>query len=188
MIIVLHAPPDQEIKTIDEILNYAIQPGILPHRIFQKVTANSFPRVPHLLSHGSGVRCGYDIPSGSEVWEEESPNLLVDLFNSRFCLRHVGQGFWNCCEVDAGGQQPVHASINVCVHHLDCGLYLDPDELFQQGSEPVSHINVRDGSARTQLTLLIFAQSQPPLLRYFYYRYSLRFVHLIRRLQHIRCC
>lgn len=27
VIIVLHAPPDQEIETIDEILNYAIQPG-----------------------------------------------------------------------------------------------------------------------------------------------------------------
>lgn len=27
VIIVLHAPPDKEISTIDEILNYAIQPG-----------------------------------------------------------------------------------------------------------------------------------------------------------------
>lgn len=27
VIIVLHAPPDEEIKTIDQILNYAIQPG-----------------------------------------------------------------------------------------------------------------------------------------------------------------
>lgn len=27
VIIVLHAPPDQEIKTVDEILHYAIQPG-----------------------------------------------------------------------------------------------------------------------------------------------------------------
>lgn len=29
VIIVLHAPPDEEIETIDEILNYAIQPGFL---------------------------------------------------------------------------------------------------------------------------------------------------------------
>ncbi|KAJ9664108.1 hypothetical protein H2201_005348 [Coniosporium apollinis] len=29
VIIVLHAPPDKEIETIDEILNYAIQPGFL---------------------------------------------------------------------------------------------------------------------------------------------------------------
>ena len=27
VIIVLHAPPDKEIKTIDEILHYALQPG-----------------------------------------------------------------------------------------------------------------------------------------------------------------
>ena len=27
VIIVLHAPPDQEIDTVDEILNYAIKPG-----------------------------------------------------------------------------------------------------------------------------------------------------------------
>jgi drug/metabolite transporter (DMT)-like permease len=31
VIIVLHAPPDQDIKTIDEILHYAIQPGIYFH-------------------------------------------------------------------------------------------------------------------------------------------------------------
>jgi hypothetical protein len=27
LIIVLHAPPDKEVQTVDEILNYAIQPG-----------------------------------------------------------------------------------------------------------------------------------------------------------------
>ena len=27
VIIVLHAPPDEEIETVDQILNYAIQPG-----------------------------------------------------------------------------------------------------------------------------------------------------------------
>lgn len=28
VVIVLHAPPDKEVQTIDEILNYAIQPGM----------------------------------------------------------------------------------------------------------------------------------------------------------------
>ena len=28
VVIVLHAPPDKEIQTVDEILHYAIQPGI----------------------------------------------------------------------------------------------------------------------------------------------------------------
>jgi hypothetical protein len=27
VVIVLHAPPDKEVQTIDEILNYAVQPG-----------------------------------------------------------------------------------------------------------------------------------------------------------------
>ena len=29
VVIVLHAPPDEEIETIDQILHYAIQPGIM---------------------------------------------------------------------------------------------------------------------------------------------------------------
>lgn len=33
LIIVLHAPPDKEIQTVDEILNYAVQPGFLMYVI-----------------------------------------------------------------------------------------------------------------------------------------------------------
>lgn len=41
VIIVLHAPPDQEIETIDEILHYAIQPGIDPRPpVFSGASAN----------------------------------------------------------------------------------------------------------------------------------------------------
>jgi len=43
VIIVLHAPPDQEIETIDEILHYAIQPGIPPFLTpsqFSRASAN----------------------------------------------------------------------------------------------------------------------------------------------------
>ncbi|KAI6379148.1 hypothetical protein MCOR25_002126 [Pyricularia grisea] len=39
VIIVLHAPPDKEITTIDEILNYAIQPGFLLYVFFVTVYA-----------------------------------------------------------------------------------------------------------------------------------------------------
>jgi hypothetical protein len=147
VIIVLHAPPDKEIKTIDQILHYAIQPGISSHSMIWKISTNCISRVPHFLPHGRCIRCGYDIPCRTQVWEEEPSHLLVDLLNSRICLRHVGQGFWNCCEVDSSGQQSIHASINICVHHPNSGLYFDPDELFQQGFEPVSHIHVSNGSA-----------------------------------------
>lgn len=33
VIIVLHAPPDAEIETVDEILQYAIQPGMCCYRV-----------------------------------------------------------------------------------------------------------------------------------------------------------
>ena len=39
VIIVLHAPPDKDIQTIDEILHYAIQPGKTGHsRICESLT------------------------------------------------------------------------------------------------------------------------------------------------------
>jgi magnesium transporter len=30
LIIVLHAPEDKEVQTVDEILHYAVQPGVFP--------------------------------------------------------------------------------------------------------------------------------------------------------------
>ncbi|KAF3929596.1 hypothetical protein ABW19_dt0208792 [Dactylella cylindrospora] len=39
VIIVLHAPADKEVETIDEILNYAIQPGFLAYCLFVAVFA-----------------------------------------------------------------------------------------------------------------------------------------------------
>ncbi|PKS10327.1 hypothetical protein jhhlp_002078 [Lomentospora prolificans] len=39
VIIVLHAPPDEEIETIDQILNYAIQPGFLLYAVAVAVYA-----------------------------------------------------------------------------------------------------------------------------------------------------
>ncbi|KAF1952197.1 DUF803-domain-containing protein [Byssothecium circinans] len=37
VIIVLHAPPDEEVDSVDEILNYAIQPGFLMYCVFVAV-------------------------------------------------------------------------------------------------------------------------------------------------------
>jgi magnesium transporter len=34
VIIVLHAPPDINVETVDEILNYALQPGQFPYYAF----------------------------------------------------------------------------------------------------------------------------------------------------------
>jgi len=38
VVIVLHAPPDTELKNIDELLNYALKPGMLVSQAFEKDT------------------------------------------------------------------------------------------------------------------------------------------------------
>lgn len=37
VVIVLHAPPDQPVETIDEILHYALQPGTPQSRIYHEL-------------------------------------------------------------------------------------------------------------------------------------------------------
>lgn len=93
------------------------------------------------------LRCGrfrglHDIQNCAEVWEEKPSDLPIDLLYRWRSLCHVCQGVWNCCEVDPGWQQPVHTSIDLCLHYLVLRLHHDADELFQQGSEPVPHIDV----------------------------------------------
>jgi len=59
VIIVLHAPPDKDIQTIDQILHYAIQPCKLSHAASNARV--DLPRVSHLL-RSCGYLCrGYDI-------------------------------------------------------------------------------------------------------------------------------
>jgi hypothetical protein len=119
-----------------QVLSYCCTGGL---------SADFFHRVPPLLPDGRCIRRGHDISSRPQIRKEESPDLLIHLLNSRICFCHVGQGFWNCCETDSGGQQSVHTSINICVRHLNRSLYSDADELFQQGFEPVPHIYVSNG-------------------------------------------
>ena len=54
VIIVLHAPPDAQIETVDEILSYALQPG-------QSLDTNSDFRISVLLSGCYCVRLSHDL-------------------------------------------------------------------------------------------------------------------------------
>jgi hypothetical protein len=94
-------------------------------------SADCNSRFSHLLPHGCCIRSRYDIPSCPKVREEKPSDLLVDLLNGWICLCNVCKGIRNCREIDAGGQQSVHASFNLRVHHPNCSLHLDADELLQ---------------------------------------------------------
>lgn len=53
VIIVLHAPPDEDIKTIDKILDYALRPGGLPFPLAIKsdgIRRPLYMRAPHRYS------------------------------------------------------------------------------------------------------------------------------------------
>lgn len=149
IIIILHAPPDKEIETIDKILHYAIQPGTPPMPDFEEAQANRDQRVPHFLLFSCSFCCGHDIPGCTSTWEEEPPHLHLDLLNRWIRVRHVYQGYRHCGQVDFRGQQPVYPSLDIRVHHLDRSLHSDSDELFQQGSGPILHFHV----SREELSL-----------------------------------
>lgn len=42
VIIVLHAPPDKEIQTVDEILHYAIQPGMFGIAVYRQLRLTTY--------------------------------------------------------------------------------------------------------------------------------------------------
>lgn len=87
-------------------------------------------RFPDFL-HGRGCLCNcHDLPSCAKIWEEEPSHLPLHLLDGWLCLCHVCQGIRHCREVDFGRQQPIYTPLDLRLHHLDGGLYLDPDELF----------------------------------------------------------
>ena len=105
VIIVLHAPPDREIQTVDEILQYAIHPGkyyfsaeLLSHGL------RPCSRFPPLLYSRGCFRLLHDIQGWAEIWEEEPLDLHIDLLDRRISFSHVRESFRHCFEIDLGWQ------------------------------------------------------------------------------------
>ena len=133
VIIVLHAPPDKEIQTVDEILQYAIHPGIgfLSQRACMEANSLRRCRFSSLLRCGCHFLQRYDLQSCSKAWKEKPSHIHLDLFHGRICIRDVGKGFRYRLEVDFEREQPTYPSIDLRFRHRYCMLYIDPDELFQ---------------------------------------------------------
>ena len=103
VIIVLHAPPDKEIKTVDELIILAIKPGIQGENHLMKLqSANLIARVSSLLYlRGRFFQC-YDLQSCAQVWKVKSSVLPLNLCNDRISLCYGRQSFWHCTKVDTG--------------------------------------------------------------------------------------
>lgn len=96
VVIVLHAPPDEEIETIDQILQYAIQPGTSETSTTLHHWPNSSSRIPFLCYRRCWIRRLHDLQGRSGLRQEERSDLPLHLLDRRLDFSHVCQGFWNC--------------------------------------------------------------------------------------------
>ena len=138
VIIVLHAPPDKEIKFVEELLEYAIHPG------------TNFPCVVMVLAHNS-VRCSIssllpgrgnflkcnDLQGCSKARQEKPTDLYLNLLNRWIRHSHVSESLRHCLETHDPREKPVYSSVNLRLCDCHCCLYINADELFQQSSEPI---------------------------------------------------
>ena len=132
VIIVLHAPPDKEITRVDEILQYAIHPGTASDKYIVYLNANIvfLARIFNILHRCSSLFDGHDLPNSPKIWKEESPHLYINLFNRGLCLRHVGESFRHCLEVDVRRRESIHLSFDLCIHDCHHCLHIDTNELL----------------------------------------------------------
>lgn len=144
VIIVLHAPPDEDIETIETILAYALRPGEKRHaptpRPSSMLTASRFLDICH---HSDSLLCLHDLQNCSHIRQAKPPDLPQHLLPGRISVGHGHQGLRHRPQTDLCGQQPIHSRLNLRVYDNHDGLHLDTDELLQQGLEPVPHQHVR---------------------------------------------
>jgi len=140
LIIVLHAPEDKAIDTVDEILHYAIQPGTWkwPPSFLSTLTLVA-DRVPYVLLHRGRRHTGYDLHGRTEIWSFEPHRLHLHLLSRWFRQCYGYQRLWCCRQVNVRREQPIYTSQHIRVHDHRGTVYNGSDELFQQGSGHVFH-------------------------------------------------
>ena len=132
VIIVLHAPPDKEIQTVDEILQYAIHPGTLTPTWILLFDTNlareeSFPTILRCSRH---LLQPNDLQGCSQVREEEPTHIYIDLFDCWIRVGNVSQGLRHRLEINIGRQQSIDAPFNLRICNCHSVLHTNPDELF----------------------------------------------------------
>lgn len=99
VVIVLHAPPDQPVETIDEILQYAMSIGvycICQNYLDPRANTIYFIRFLTLLRSRRNFLNSHDLPRCSCPWKEEPSYIHIHLLHSWLRLCHVYQSLWNC--------------------------------------------------------------------------------------------
>jgi hypothetical protein len=129
VVIVLHAPPDKDIETVDQILNYALNWGMFANE-FHGYNANN-RRLSTVLLHCSSLLIHHDIQSRPGLWQKEPPNIYIDLFNSRIGVSHGCQSVRYCSEAHIGWEKSIYTPFYVRICNSGGCLHSNANELFQ---------------------------------------------------------
>jgi hypothetical protein len=132
VIIVLHAPPDKEVSSVDEILNLALQPGMFPatQLLHRPQLTWAVSRLPLLLRIRRRLLHPDDLQGRAQARPQESAHLPFHLLDDRLRVHHVHQSLRNRAQDDFRRKQPVLAPVNLRLCHYDCWLHSDTDELL----------------------------------------------------------
>ena len=145
LIIVLHAPADKDIQTVDEILRYAIQPGTLSSSLLH--VAQSSAMVAHrfldVLLLRARIHASHDLRRRTHVWSFKTSCIHFHMLACWLSLHHGSQGFRHSREAHPRRQQSIHICQHVCFWPSGCSLHSGSNELLQQSSRYFLHQRVR---------------------------------------------
>lgn len=124
IIIILHAPSDKEISTVDEILGYAMQPAFVFYIIV--VSTFSLFMIYKVVPH----------------YGTKNPMVYISICSlvGSISVMAIKASFWYCLKVNFKWQQPVYTPFYLPFPHRRCCMHHDTDELFQQGIGSIRYI------------------------------------------------
>jgi len=96
LVIILHAPESKDVETVDEILQYAIQPGMqgLVHTqvvtLFERgpPSLTAAHRLSPVLLHCPCVLACHDLLRFSSLWKNDSRRVHLNMFPGWVGFRH----------------------------------------------------------------------------------------------------
>lgn len=94
LIIILHAPEDKDIETVDEVLRYAVQPGV-HDTLYIKFSPDTTIRIPHVLLFCSRVLPRHDLLRRASLRSLKSTRIHLYLLPRGIRLHHGRQGLWH---------------------------------------------------------------------------------------------
>jgi len=130
VVIVLHAPPDTPVETIDEILNYAIQFRMRISLTSKRRSIANVVSFPVLLLLRHLIRVDHDLLGRAQVRQEKPDDIPQHLQHRRIHLYLRCQGLGYRPQAYVQRKQPAYSPEYLCL--LDCHSCRDhdPDELL----------------------------------------------------------